>query len=212
MLGLSCLDVVAQNQKSAGATVVDKMVATVNGALITYSDVLWQLALQPDAPLDNSTSESLQRTLELVIRQRLIAQEATRLPTLVPKDEEVEAALGELIHHFPSEAQFMRRIKQVGLTAEHLRDIIRERVGIEKYLDFRFRSFVVVSPKEVDDYYRDVYVPRFRRRTPGSIVPKLEEVRKEIENTLTESKIESDMTAFIDQARDRAEIVILNPL
>ena len=88
----------------------------------------------------------------------------------------------------------------------------RNRVATEKYLDFRFRSFVVVTPKEIEEYYRDVYVPRFRQRSPGSIVPKLEEVRAEIERTLTENKIESDMTAFVDQARDRAEIVILNPL
>ena len=42
--------------------VADKMVATVNAGvlpkcgevcLITYSDLLWQLALQPNTPLDN---------------------------------------------------------------------------------------------------------------------------------------------------------------
>src|ERR1043166_3042969 len=40
----------------AAQQVVDKMVATVNSGvrteLITYSDLLWQLALQPDTPLD----------------------------------------------------------------------------------------------------------------------------------------------------------------
>ena len=34
--------------------VVDRMVAVINGReLITYSDLLWQLALQPDVPLEN---------------------------------------------------------------------------------------------------------------------------------------------------------------
>ena len=45
-----------------GQQVVDKMVATVNAGvlpecrqvcLITYSDLLWQLALQPNTPLDS---------------------------------------------------------------------------------------------------------------------------------------------------------------
>jgi len=209
---LICSTVSGQSQGTARGVVVDKMVATVNGELITYSDLLWQLALQPETPLDNPSSQDLQRAFDLMVRQRLIAQAATRLPALAPKDEEVEAALTELIHHFASEAQFMERIRKVGLTAEQLRDIVRNRVATEKYLDFRFRSFVVVTPKEIEEYYRDVYVPRFRRRSPGSIVPKLEEVRAEIERTLAENKIASDMTAFIDQARDRAEIVILNPL
>ena len=47
--------------------VVDKMVATVNAGvrtdLITYSDLLWQLALQPNTLLDNPTSEDLNRAL-----------------------------------------------------------------------------------------------------------------------------------------------------
>lgn len=207
-----CITVGAQSQTTARGVVIDKMIATVNSELITYSDLLWQLALQPETPLDNPTTQDLQRTFDLVVRQRLIAQEATRLPALSPKDDEVEAALTEIIHHFSSEAHFMGRIRKVGLTSEQLRDIVRKRVVIEKYLDFRFRSFVVVTQKEIEEYYRDVYVTRFRKRSPGSIVPKLEEVRAEIERTLSENKIESDMTAFIDQARDRAEIVILNPL
>ena len=42
--------------------VVDKMVATINGSeLITYTDLLWQLALQPDAALDNPRPEDLQQ-------------------------------------------------------------------------------------------------------------------------------------------------------
>ena len=64
--------------------VVDKMVATVNAAgqtrcqvcLITYSDLLWQLALQPDTVLANPSSEQLNRALTLIIDQRLILQEA----------------------------------------------------------------------------------------------------------------------------------------
>ena len=55
---------------ASGQEVVDKMVATVNAGvlpecrqicLITYSDLLWQLALQPDTPLDNPTSADLNR-------------------------------------------------------------------------------------------------------------------------------------------------------
>jgi hypothetical protein len=48
--------------KAQAQTVVDKTVATVGDGigvpeLITYSDLLWQLALQPSAPLRPPTSE-----------------------------------------------------------------------------------------------------------------------------------------------------------
>jgi hypothetical protein len=43
-------------------------------------------------------------------------------------------------------------------------------------------------------------------------VPTLEKMRAELERTLTESKIESETDAFLDNARERAEIVVLNPV
>lgn len=198
-------------QRATGAEVVDKMVAVINGReLITYSDLLWQVALQPDTPLDNPRPEDLNRALETLIDQRLIAEEAGRLPSVRPKDEEVQAAIAALVRRFPSQSAFQQRASRVGLTAEHLREIVSQRLETEKYIDFRFRSFTVVTPAEVEGYYRDVYVPRFRRLSPGRIVPKLEEASAEIEKALTEGKIESDIAKFLEDARSRAEIVILN--
>jgi hypothetical protein len=196
--------------------IVDKMVATVNAGvrtdLITYSDLMWQLALQPNTPLDNPTSEDLNRALRLLIDQDLILQEAERIPTIVPTQKEVTDARDEFTRLFPSVPEFQQRIQRVGLTAEKLDEIIERRLKMEKYLDFRFRNFVVISQKEIADYYRDVYVPRFRVQFPGRIVPTQEQARAEIDRALTETKIESEIDAFLDTARERAEIVMLSSL
>jgi hypothetical protein len=201
--------------------VADKMVATVNAGvlpecrqicLITYSDLLWQLALQPNTPIDSPASADLNRALGLLVDQRLILQEAQKLPSIEPTTEEVKAARDELVKAFPSAAEFQQRLLSVGLTAEKLDEILDQRLRIEKYLDFRFRNFVVITQKEIAGYYQDSYVPRVKARAPGQIVPTLEEARVEIEKTLTEAKIESDTDAFLDNARERAEIVTLNPV
>ena len=200
----------------AAQQVVDKMVATVNAGvktdLITYSDLMWQLSLQPGTVLDNPTSEDLNRALRLVIDQHLILQEAEKLPTIVPTQKEVNDARDELARNFASQVEFQQRLQRVGLTREKLDEIVEQRLKIEKYLDFRFRNFVVISQKEIADYYRDTYVPRFHARSPGRIVPTLEQSRDEIERTLVEAKIESDTDAFLDTARERAEIVMLNAI
>jgi hypothetical protein len=204
-----------------GQEVVDKMVATVNvtgqadcgtRCLITYSDIVWQLALQPNTPLENPSSEDLNRALRLIIDQRLILQEAEKLPTISPNAEEITTARNELAKAFPSQTAFQERLFKVGLTSEKLDEILDQRIRIEKYLDFRFRNFVVITQKEMSDYYESVYVPRLRGRSRGQIVPTLEEARLEIERILTEAKIESDTDAFLDGARERAEIVMLNPI
>ena len=201
---------------SQAQQVVDKMVATVNAGvrtdLITYSDLMWQLALQPGSQLDNPTSADLNRALRLLIDQRLILQEAEKIPTIVPTQKEVSDARDELARAFPSPLQFQQRLQRVGLTIEKLDEIIEQRLKMEKYLDFRFRNFVVISQKEIADYHRDIYVPRFRSQNPGRIVPTLEQARAEIERTLTEAKIESEIDSFLGTARERAEIVTLSPV
>ena len=192
--------------------VVDRMVATINGReLITYTDLLWQLALQPDTPLENPRPQDLQRALDLLVDQRLIAQEAGRLPAIEAKEADVRARIGELVKRFPSQEAFRQRTARVGLTAEQLYEIVRQRVEIERYLDFRFRSFVVVTQKEIEDYYRDTFVPRWRRQQPGRIVPTPAESARIVEAELREAKIESDTDAFLEEARARAEIVFLEP-
>ncbi|HEX6624077.1 MAG TPA: hypothetical protein VF064_10225 [Pyrinomonadaceae bacterium] len=196
-----------------GGEAVDRMVAVINGReLITFTDLLWQLALEPRVPLDNPRQEDINRALDLVINQRLIAQEAEKLPTVAPTEDEVRAELARLINFFPSQAAFYERLNRVGLgeSSARLREIVEGRVRINKYIDFRFRSFTVVTPQEVAAYYRDVYVPRFRRQSPGRIVPTAEEVYREIERELTDSKIESDTDEFLEEARSSAEITILD--
>lgn len=196
--------------------VVDKMVATVSAGvkteLITYSDLVWQLALQPDTPLDNPTSADLNRALRLLIDQRLILQEAEKLPTINPTAKEISDARDELAKNFSSVSDFQQRLMRVGLTSVKLDEIIEQRLKMEKYLDFRFRSFVVISQAEIADYYKDVLIPRLKVRSPGRVIPTLDEAKSEIERTLIEAKIESDTDAFLDTARERAEIVMLNPI
>lgn len=219
LFSVCCLLICLANTTKA-QEVVDKMVATVNvtetdcgsRCLITYSDLLWQMALQPDTPLDNLSSDALNSALRLVIDQRLILQEAEKLPTIAPTPAEITAARNDLAKMFNPPGAFQERLLKVGLTSEKLDEILDQRVRIEKYLDFRFRNFVVITQKEIVDYYETVFVPRLRSRSPGQIVPKLEEARQGIERTLTEAKIESDTDAFLDGARERAEIVMLNPL
>jgi hypothetical protein len=216
-LFLICVICVICGYSSASAQkVVDKMVATVNAGvktdLITYSDLLWQLALQPDTPIDNPRSVDLNNALRILIDQRLILQEAEKLPTIAPTAKEVSDARDELARYFTSTAEFQQRLLKVGLTSEKLDEIIEQRLKMEKYLSFRFQNFVVITQNEIADYYKDVYVPRLRTRFPGRIVPTLEESRAEIETLLTEAKIESDTDAFLDTARERAEIIILNPV
>ena len=202
--------------KISAQKIVDKTVATVSDnvktELITYSDLLWQLALQRESPLRPPTSEDLNRALQTMINQRLIALEAERLPSVAPTKEEIKAEIDRILKLFSSPAEFESRLRTVGFNSvddDNFQEIMRKRLAIEKYLDFRFRSFVIVTPEDEARFYRESYTQEFRRRNPGVILPPLEDVRPQIRKSLTERKIEEDIERFLEDARRRAEIEIL---
>ncbi len=196
--------------------IVDKTVAVVSdrarSELITYSDLLWQLALQPGAPLAPPASEDLNQALQLLINQRLFALEAKRLPRVEPTEAEINQKINDILSYFPSPAVFEARLKTVGF--DSVRDpafqrIIAERVAIDKYVDFRFGSFIVITGDEEAKYYNDVFVPNFRRNSPGRLMPTLDEARAEINQTLIQQKTAAGIERFLDEAKRRTEIEVL---
>ena len=204
--------------RATAQEVVDRTIATVDDnvgqpELITYSDLLWQLALQPNVSLTPPTSEDLNRALRLLIDQRLIALEAERLPRSEPNEAEIDAKIKDVLANFPVPAEFEKRLRLVGFDSvkdPNFERMMAQRVKIEKYLDFRFRSFVVISPEAEQTYYRETFVPDFRRRYPGVLVPTFDEKRVEINQILTEEKIAKDIENFLDESKRRAEVVILH--
>lgn len=202
---------------ASSQTIVDKTVAVISDGtrkpqLITYSDLLWQLALQPGVPLDKPRSEDLNQALQTLINQRIFAIEAERLPRAAPSDKEIADKISQTLSFFPTAAAFENRLKQVGFDSvkdEGFERLIAQRVAIEKYVDFRFASFVVVTSDEESRYYRDVYTPEFRRRSPGLLLPPLEEKRPEIRLILTNQKIAAAIERFLDEAKRRVQVEIL---
>lgn len=197
--------------------IVDKTVATVSDGvrteLITYSDLVWQLALQPNMQINPPGSDDLNIALQIIINQRLFALEAQRLPRTSPTESETDAEIKRVLALFPSTAEFERRLKSVGFDSirdDNFERLMAQRVAIEKYLDFRFRSFAVINPEDENRYYREIYVPDFRRRFPGLLLPSLDEKREEIKQTLIERKVGDDIEDFLDDAKRRTEIVILS--
>jgi len=218
------LVLICAGSQAGAQTVADKTVASVtNGArstpdLITYSDIVWQLALEPDrAVVEKPSAEVLNEALRKLEDQLLILQEAQKLPLAETSDAQKEFQKtvtdrrNELAQSFGSRARLEERMARVGLTSEQLDTILRDRVTIERYLDFRFRAFALVSAKEISDRYDREYRSQ---RNSGRIVPTLEQARDRIEHELMEEKIAEEIDKFVDNLRDApgTEIVIMNPL
>jgi hypothetical protein len=192
-----------------GQTVVDQILTLVNNAMITRSDLLWSVALDPDAPSPEGgvSADLLRQKLEVMIDQRLIAQEAARLPEAQITPEEVGKAKTELIAKFHSEAEFRKRVESVGLGQPKIDELVRERIAINKFIDFRFRSFVFVSDQEIQKYYDERLAPEIRKQ--GQIPPPLEKVRDQIQDLLKQQSVNEEIDRFLKEARQHADIIQL---
>ena len=135
----------------ARQSLFDATIADVNGDLILQSDILWNLALVPAVAPAEFWDPAVQRLmLRTLIDQRILIQEAAKLPATRVTDEEIAAARGELgqVFNTPDDStRFERRQRLVGLSGPRLEGILRERQQILKFVDFRFRSFVLNPAK-----------------------------------------------------------------
>lgn len=190
-----------------GAEILDRMLATVNGELITESEVRWALALDPELEPLSLSPENKRIMLARLMDQKILGQEAAKIPQNPPSEEEITEYIEELIRAFPSREVFQARLKRVDLDPTSLRDIARRRIELLKYVDFRFRSFVLIQPEEIERYYNEVLIPRLRNR--GMTVRSLEEMQAEIEARLADQRINDELDRFLDEARDAAQIVQL---
>jgi hypothetical protein len=189
--------------------IVDQILTLVNDDIITRIDLLWSIALDPSAPSPAGpvSPDILRQKLDVMIDERLIAQDAARLPGVEVPQDELEKKRRMLIERFPSEASFRQRIESVGLTPQRLDQLIRERILIERFKEFRFQSFVFVREEEIQRYYTEVLAPQVRAR--GAVPPPVEQVREQIRAILREEKINEEIDRWLIEARQRADIVQL---
>ena len=76
---------------------LDATLTAVNGDVILKSDVLWNLALDPAvAPAEFWLPEIQERMLRTLVDQRLLLQEAAKLPATRSTDEEVAAEINKI--------------------------------------------------------------------------------------------------------------------
>ena len=189
--------------------VVDQILTLVNDEPITRTDLLWSLAMDAEAPdpAGGVSSDLLKQKLDVMIDEKLITQEALRIPTAKITPEEINAKRKALIATFKTEEAFRQRLEGVGLTADKLEELLRLRIIIDKYISFRFRSFVIVTDQEVQEYYEQKLVPEIKAR--GAVPPPVAELSQMIRDRMKGIKIEAELETWLTSARQRDEIISL---
>jgi hypothetical protein len=132
------------------AEVIDRILAVVDGALVTQSDVAIavRLGLVPAA----SAPDPVSGVLDVLIERRLMLAEVDRYAPPAPPEADVDRHVADI--RARAGAQFDAILLQGGISVEQLRRQVRDDLRIDAYLQQRFGA-MQPSEEEILQYYRD---------------------------------------------------------
>jgi hypothetical protein len=138
---------------------LDRIVARVNGVAITLTDVKAASALGIVDPPEEAAIQ------QLVDRQLVLGEVARFLPP-EPPPAAVAVEAGTLTTR--AGARLPEVMASTGLDEARIREIARENLRIQAYLNQRFGANVQLTEEEVAQYYR-IHPEEFRRG--GTLMP-----------------------------------------
>jgi len=146
---------------SALGVIVDRVLAVVNGEVITLSELqeveysLRQGGGSGKKRLPEDKAKLEKELLERLIERKLQLQLAERKGLVVPK-EQVDAALEDLIkqNKLAGPEELERMLAKQGLTLEDLRRQLEEQIKLTKLVNSEVRAKIVVTQEEIEAYYK----------------------------------------------------------
>jgi hypothetical protein len=177
---------------SVHAETLDKIVAVVDGRIITLSDVRQESAIRSmlgEKPINDDA------VIQQLIESHLIETQLAGFPGVDVSDDEIAEALAKVE-------------KKDGVSPRALHDAVLRRMRTARYLDVRFRQFLTPTDQEAQKYYDDVFVPEARARGMNPIPP-LEQVRDAIRKNVVEEQLDHEVSIWLEAVRRRSNIEIL---
>ncbi len=183
---------------SAGAVLLDKIVAVVNAEVLTLLDFEDHLALSKVFQT-GSVEAARERAFERFIDQTLLRQEALRTKIVEVGESEVAQQLRALEER-PGGGEALARVMQErGITLSHVRIWLRNQLLVRGFIDRRMRLFVRVSDVEVTQYYQQ------HRSEIGE--PLSDAVQEQIRRILVEEQVNARVAQFVGELRRKATLL-----
>jgi hypothetical protein len=171
---------------------LDKIIAVVDGRIITLSDV------RQEGVIRNILGEKTipdDAVVHQLIEGALIESQLGSFPGIDVEEEEVIAVVAKLQ-------------KKDDVPPGALRDAVMRRLRTARYFDVRFRQFLRASDEDIRRYYDSVFVPEAKARGVNPI-PALEQVTDAIRQNVLEEQLDHEVSVWLDAVRRRSNVEIL---
>ncbi|MGA2879167.1 MAG: hypothetical protein ABSG13_09475 [Bryobacteraceae bacterium] len=199
------------NSVLAFPEIIDRIVITVGNQVITQSQVDEEVrvtAFLNREKLDLN-ADAKKQAADRLIEQALIKREMDLSHYPLPELSEAGESLQSLQAMYSSEAEFQNALQSYSITLEELTRRLWWQLTLLRFIDYRFRPGIQIAPADVQAYYRQ-QVSDWEQKGIKPI-PTLEESRDQIEEILTQKRIDQALDQWIKDTRNQVTITYLDP-
>jgi hypothetical protein len=183
---------------------VDRILALVNGQLITLTDVRVARTFGLyDRGHESTEDDTIEQVLQKLIDQKLVIQ-VTSDDTSV-NQVEMNAFLQTISEEMGND-KFREELEQFGMGRNDLRPYAFERILFNRILSSRFDRTVLVTLEEIQHYYEMKYIPE--QEAQGFEAKSMLDIFDEIEAVLRKEKSEEQVEEWLGNLREKADIQI----
>ena len=177
-------------------TVLDRIVAVVNGDLVLESDVDEEQRFGAfQSWSDPNGKFTRPQAVERLINRDLILQQLKVQPQAPVTDKQVDDQLLQLrkelpackVEHCETDAGWQRFVAEHGFTVDEVRERWRQRMEVLRFIEQRFRTGIRISPEEIRSYYEKTMLPQYAERHVAP--PKLETISDRIQEVLLQQQV-----------------------
>ena len=181
--------------------VVDRIAARIEGDIILESQVRELGAFQQ---LIESHAESDDQLLSELIEQWMVQTEASTSHFPDPAQSEVNRELGRITAGFATTEAYSAKLRELGLSADEVRQLLVRQIYIERYLDYKFRPAVQIEPADIEAYYRSELLPELAKQNQPA--PRRADVEEQIREVLVQRGISTLIAKWLDETKSRLKI------
>jgi hypothetical protein len=204
-IALFCLVFFAFASGPACAGEIDRLIVAVNGKVITEGDLdlgrsLYVLLSYNSKAAARSRNDEINRLID----RELLRQELKSFSLTQEDERKVAVRMQSLREAYAEKGGLPALLRQLGLQESELFSYLQFESAILKFVDFRFRPFVIVSEAEIQSYYEEKLVPQLLNS--GIEVPVRTQVSARIKEILREEKINAALERWISDIRRSSRI------
>jgi hypothetical protein len=181
--------------------VVDRIVARIEGDIILQSQVRELGAFQQ---LIEGHAENDSQLLSELIEQWMVQTEASASHFPDPAQSEVDRELSRLTASFASPEAYSAKLRELGLSADEVRQLLARQIYIERYLDYKFRPTVQIEPADIAAYYQKELLPELAKQ--NQTAPRQADVEEQIREVLVQRGISTLTAKWLDETKSRLKI------